>query len=98
MNAFRPNEAGIPRGPNRALPPRTVSDATGGPQANDAKSETLRRRNLQRYARTLGLELRHSAHGYALIDAARNRIDDRNDMTLKEVESRLGAMARPTGR
>jgi hypothetical protein len=89
MSAFRPNEGGIPRGPARALPPRTVTDESGGAGANESKSETLRRRNLQRRARTLGLELRRSAHGYALIDASRNRIDDRNDLSLAEVEARL---------
>jgi hypothetical protein len=57
--------------------------------ANEAKQERLRRNHLQRRARTRGLELRHSAYGYALLDEARGRIDDRNDMTLEEVESCL---------
>ena len=57
--------------------------------ANDAKAEKLRRNTLQRRATSLGLELRHSEYGYALIDSARRRIDDRGDMTLDEIESKL---------
>jgi hypothetical protein len=57
--------------------------------ANEAKSEKLQRNTLDRRARAQGLELRHSAYGYALLDRARNRIDDRSDLTLAEVESRL---------
>jgi hypothetical protein len=36
-----------------------------------------------------GFELRHSSYGYALIDSARRRLEDRSDLTLDEVESRL---------
>lgn len=61
-----------------------------GRLANAAKQETLQRRLLERQARARGLELRHTAYGYALIDGARNRIDDRNDLTLADVESWLG--------
>lgn len=61
-----------------------------GRLANVAKRETLQRRLLERRARASGLELRHSAYGYALIDAARKRVDDRNDLTLDDVESMLG--------
>jgi hypothetical protein len=57
--------------------------------ANEAKHEKLLRNTLQRRARTQGLELRHSEYGYALLDSAHKRIDDRSDMTLKEVESCL---------
>lgn len=57
--------------------------------ANEEKQQKLRRNNLQRLARAQGLELRHSVYGYALFDRARNRIDDRSDMTLEEVESCL---------
>jgi len=66
--------------------PSTEEDYRG---ANEAKVEKLRRNNLQRRAGALGLELRHSAYGYALIDSARQRIEDRNDMTLDEIESWL---------
>ncbi len=58
--------------------------------ANNAKHEKLQRRLLERQARARGLELRHTAYGYALIDAARKRVDDRNDLTLDDVEERLG--------
>jgi len=72
----------------RAVPPsRTVEESWAG--ANEAKADKLRRNSLQRQARRRGLELRHTAYGYALIDAARNRIDDRNDLTLDDVESLL---------
>jgi hypothetical protein len=59
-------------------------------RANAAKHETLRRRLLERRAHARGVELRHTAYGYALIDTARKRIDDRNDLTLDDVESWLG--------
>jgi hypothetical protein len=57
--------------------------------ANEAKMEKLQRNSLQRLARTRGLELRHSEAGYALIDTARKQVDDRNNMSLDEVESWL---------
>jgi hypothetical protein len=60
------------------------------PGANEAKAEKLLLRKLQRRAQAGGLELRHSAYGYALIDRERKRVDDRNDLTLREVESCLG--------
>jgi len=60
-----------------------------GRLANAAKRETLRRRLLERRARGIGLELRHTVYGYALVDGARNRVDDRNDLTLDDVESVL---------
>jgi hypothetical protein len=59
--------------------------------ANSEKTEKLRRIKLQRRARSHGFELRHSAYGYSLIDAAHNRLDDRNDLTLDEVVKRLDA-------
>jgi len=71
------------------VPPGAASRDESWPGANDAKHEKLRRNNLQRRARAQGFELRQSDAGYALLDAARKRIDDRNDMTLKEVESCL---------
>jgi hypothetical protein len=84
------HDEGIPRGHQwLAAPPRsaaTVEDFSG---ANEAKMEKLQRNSLQRLARTRGLELRHSDAGYALIDTARKRVDDRNNMSLDEVESWL---------
>jgi hypothetical protein len=91
VNSARSNEGGIPRG-HRTItrPPGGRSSDEDWHGANKAKTEKLRRNNLQRLARTRGLELRHSAYGYALVDAARKRVDDRNDMTLDDVESCLG--------
>jgi hypothetical protein len=57
--------------------------------ANAEKVEKIRRNRLQRQARARGLEVRHSAYGYSLIDTARNRIGDRNDLTLDDVERQL---------
>jgi len=52
-------------------------------------AEKLRLRSLRRTARTCGLELRHSAHGYSLIDGQRNRVEGRNDLTLDDVAKHL---------
>ena len=57
--------------------------------ANTEMVDKLRRNGLKRKARSRGLELRHSSYGYALIDAERKRVDDRNDLTLDEVAARL---------
>jgi hypothetical protein len=86
-----PQDGGIPRRRERlSVPAGEASREENLRGANEAKQEKLRRNNLQRRARARGLELRHSAYGYALLDQARGRIDDRNDMTLEEVESCLG--------
>jgi hypothetical protein len=83
-------EGGIPRRRERlSVPAGEASRDESWPGANEAKQQKLRRNNLQRLARAQGLELRHSAYGYALLDLAHKRIDDRNDMTLEEVESCL---------
>jgi hypothetical protein len=85
----RQEDGGVPRS-RRALPARRggrIEEDWGG--ANDAKLEKLRRNRLQRRAGACGLELRQSAYGYALIDSARKHIEERNDMTLDEVESWL---------
>jgi hypothetical protein len=60
------------------------------PGANEEKVEKLLLRRLKSQADLQGLQLRHSDHGYALVDSARKQITDRNDMTLAEVESWLG--------
>jgi hypothetical protein len=84
------DEGGIHRIRRGVAPPpggiRADEDVSG---ANQAKAEKLRRKDLQRRAGARGLELRHSDSGYALIDSARQRIDDRADMTLDEIESCL---------
>jgi hypothetical protein len=85
-----PPEGGIPRRRERlSVPTGETTRDESWPGANDAKQQKLLRNNLQRRARGQGLELRHSEYGYALLDPARKRIDDRNDLTLEEVESYL---------
>lgn len=86
MSAPR-NEGGIPHRRER-LTGQASREETWA-DANEAKNEKLQRHSLQRRARAQGLELRHSEYGYALLDPARNRVDDRNDLTLAEVESCL---------
>ena len=89
MNVPR-QEGGIPHS-RRTLAPTLASAAAeeNWSGANDAKAEKLRRHTLQRRARTHGLQLRHSSYGYALVDTARKRVEDRDDMSLDEVESWL---------
>jgi hypothetical protein len=85
-----PQDGGIPRRRERlSAPAGEASREETWPGANEAKQQKLRRNKLQRLARAQGLELRHSAYGYALLNPAHERIDDRNDMTLEEVESCL---------
>lgn len=57
--------------------------------ANRAKDEKLRVRRLQRRARDGGYELRHSDHGYALLDAGHKPVDGRRDLSLKDLASLL---------
>ncbi|HEY1563101.1 MAG TPA: hypothetical protein VGF72_00270 [Gaiellaceae bacterium] len=71
------------------MPTGQASRDESWPGANEAKQQKLQRNTLQRRARAQGLELRHSEYGYALLDLAHKRVDDRNDMTLAEVESCL---------
>jgi hypothetical protein len=90
VNSGRREDGGVPRAHERLVaPPGSPSATEDYRGANDAKAEKLRRNNLQRRAGALGLELRHSEYGYALIDSARRRVEDRGDMTLDEIESRL---------
>ncbi len=90
MSPARQNEDGVPR-IRRAItaPPGGTSREESWPGANEAKAEKLGVRSLKRQAGAQGLELRHSAYGYALIDSARKPVNDRNNMTLAEVESWL---------
>jgi hypothetical protein len=62
--------------------------------ANTEMAHKLQRNNLQRRARAHGLELRHSAYGYSLIDGARQRVGGRNDLSLKEVALHLDAASK----
>jgi hypothetical protein len=79
------NEGGIPHRRERL----SASKGESWAGANEAKDEKLQRHTLQRRARAQGFELRHSEYGYSLLDPERKRVDDRNDLTLKEVESCL---------
>ena len=82
---------GIPRARRGVtVPPGGASREEYWPGANAEKAEKLLLRSLKRQAGAQGLELRHSAYGYALIDSARKRVEERNDMTLAEVKSWLG--------
>lgn len=85
MNPGPHEDGGIPRA-RRALAAVPEEDWLG---ANNAKTDRLRRKSLERRASARGIELRHSAYGYALVNAARKRIDDRSDLTLDEIESWL---------
>ena len=83
---------GIPRARRGVTaPPGGASREELWPGANAEKAEKLLLRSLKRQAGAQGLELRHSAYGYALIDSARKRVEERNDLTLAEVKSRLKA-------
>ena len=83
-------EGGIPRAPQGVFAPAGgVSVKESWPGANDEKVEKLRVKSLKRRAAAQGLELRHSAYGYALIDSARKHVEDRNDMSLREIEACL---------
>ena len=57
--------------------------------ANQASDEKIRVRKLERRARDSGYEIRHSDSGYALIDPARQPVDGRRDLTLRDVASLL---------
>jgi hypothetical protein len=73
---------------------KRAADQFDAAAANTEMAHKLQRNVLRRKARAHGLELRHSAYGYSLIDAARKRVDGRNDLTLKEVERHLGAASK----
>jgi len=72
-----------------SLPPRAHIETWAG--ANEAKDEKLRTRSLERKARDAGFKLRHSDRGWALMDAGGKLVGERNDLTLKQVESLLTA-------
>jgi hypothetical protein len=84
----------MPSQPNaRRTSTRREIDAFDAAAANRDMASTLQRKRLQGRARAAGLELRQSAFGYSLIDAGRERVDGRNDLTLDEVEGHLNAAA-----
>jgi len=83
-------EDGIPRARRVvSAPPGGTSKEERWPGANEEKAEKLLVKSLKRQAGAQGLQLRHSAYGYALVDTAHKRVEDRSDLTLREVESLL---------
>ena len=91
MSTEHRSDGGIPH-TRRALslPPGAASREETWPGANEQKDEKLLVRSLKRQAGAQGLQLRHSDHGYALVDTAHKRVQDRSDLTLREVKSWLG--------
>ena len=75
--------------------PGTAPRAENLEGANQARDEKLHVRRLERRARDGGFELRHSDYGYALIDAARQPVDGRRDLSLKELGSLLDQALKP---
>jgi hypothetical protein len=81
-----------PSRPNRRRVAARATDEFDAAAANSEMAHKLQRNALRRKARAQGLELRHSAYGYSLVDLARKRVDDRNDLTLEEVAAHLDAV------
>lgn len=77
----------MPRATRKLSAPSGREESWAG--ANQEKAERLGVRSLKRRADAQGFELRHSDSGYALIDSARKPVNERNDMTLVEVETWL---------
>ena len=89
-------DGGIPRGHQRLVaPPGSPTTEEDWRGANEAKMEKLRRNNVQRRARSRGLQLRHSTYGYALIDSGRQPVGDRSNMSLDDVERWLDRASNP---
>jgi len=90
VSPARRDESGIPHARQVVTaPPGSARTEENWSGANEAKSDKLRHKSLHRRARAEGIELRHSAHGYALIDPSRRPVEDRHDLTLDEVEALL---------
>lgn len=88
VSAQRTSDEGVPRATRKRAGGARVEEQWAG--ANEAKTEKLRLRSVQRQAGARGFQLRHSDYGYGLVDTERKSVNGRNDMTLKEVESLLG--------
>ncbi len=91
MSPENRSDGGIPHTRRSvAVPPGGTAREESWPGANEEKNEKLLVRSLKRQAGAQGLQLRHSDHGYALVDTAHKRVQDRSDLTLREVKSFLG--------
>lgn len=90
MSPGRRDEDGIRRiSGSVPAPPGGTAAEEDWSGANQDKADKLRRKSLQRRTKARGVELRHSATGYALIDSARKHVEERSDMSLDEVEAWL---------
>jgi hypothetical protein len=84
------HDGGVPRATRRVSTPSGGASAEESwPGANQEKAEKLRLKGLKRRAGAQGLELRHSDYGYALFDTTRKLVNDRNNMSLSEIDSWL---------
>jgi hypothetical protein len=84
------HDGGVPRATRKvSLSASGASREESWPGANEEKVVRLRLRRLKRRAGAEGLEIRHSTYGYALIDSGRKVVNDRNNMSLAEIESWL---------
>ena len=88
MSPEQRSDGGMPR-IRRGAFSGGVSREERWPGANEEKAAKLLVRSLKRQAGAQGLQLRHSDHGYALVDTDHKRVQDRSDLTLDEVESWL---------
>jgi hypothetical protein len=81
---------GVPRAERRIVsPPGSPAKDEVWLGANDAKDEKLMLRKLKRQAQARGFKIRHSDRGFALVDTSGLRVDDRSDMTLRDVKAWL---------
>jgi hypothetical protein len=84
------HDGGVPRATRKvSTSPGGASAEESWPGANQEKAEKLRVKGLKRRAGAQGLELRHSDYGYALFDTTRKLVNDRNNMSLSEIDSWL---------
>jgi len=87
---------GVPRATVRlaALPGKArVEEQLAG--ANEASDVTLQVRRLRRRARDAGYEVRHSDHGYSLVDPAHQTVNGRRDLSLRDVALLLDEALKP---
>ena len=87
MSGQHRHDGGVPSATRKLSTPSGREESWA--DANREKAEKLGVRSLKRRAGAQGFQLRHSDYGYALIDSARRPVNQRNDMTLVEVETWL---------